>query len=80
MLRPVPGDYLAAFGIRLMAVESFTDPAAHAGTVYEAGGHAEAGQTAGYGRSRGARAFLAVTGSRRPRTGCGSWCRAARRR
>ena len=54
MLRRLPGDYLAAFGIRLMAVESFTDPAAHAGTVYKACGFTAAGQTAGYGRSRGA--------------------------
>jgi len=27
MLRVLPADYLAAFGVRLMAVESFTDPA-----------------------------------------------------
>ena len=32
MLRALPGDYLAASGVRLMAVESFTDPASHAGT------------------------------------------------
>lgn len=54
MLRRLPGDYLAAFGIRLMAVESFTGPATHAGTVYKACGFTAAGQTAGYGRSRGA--------------------------
>ena len=36
MLRALPADYLAAFGVRLMAAESFTDPAAHAGTVYKA--------------------------------------------
>ena len=28
MLRVLPGDYLAAFGVRLMAVESLTDPGA----------------------------------------------------
>ena len=53
MLRTLPGDYLAAFGVRLMAVESFTDPATHAGTVYKACGFTAAGATAGYGRSRG---------------------------
>ena len=35
------------------AVESFTDPASHAGTVYKACNFTAAGQTAGYGRSRG---------------------------
>ena len=53
MLRVLPADYLAAFGVRLMAVESFTDPAAHAGTVYKACNFTAAGSTAGYGRSRG---------------------------
>jgi predicted transposase YbfD/YdcC len=53
MLRALPADYLSAFGVRLMAVESFTDPAAHAGTVYKACGFTAAGLTAGYGRSRG---------------------------
>ncbi len=53
MLRRLPGDYREAFGTRLMAVESFTGPASHAGTVYAACNFAAAGQTAGYGRSRG---------------------------
>ena len=53
MLRALGGDYLAAFGVRLAAAESFTDPATHAGTVYKACGFTAAGQTAGYGRSRG---------------------------
>ncbi len=53
MLRALPGDNLAAFGVRLAAVVSFTDPAAHAGTVYKACGFTAAGATAGYGRSRG---------------------------
>ena len=53
MLRALPADYLSAFGVRLMAAESFTDPAAHAGTVYAACGFTPAGLTAGYGRSRG---------------------------
>src|ERR1035437_11036034 len=53
MLRALPGDYEAAFGGRLMAVESFTDPATHAGTVYKAcnvtarGGGAAAGRRPG---------------------------------
>ncbi len=53
MLRALPADYLAAFGVRLMAVESFTDPASHAGTVYAACNFTPVGSTAGYGRSRG---------------------------
>ena len=58
MLRALGGDYLAAFGVRLMACESFTDPAAHAGTVYKACGFTAAGQTAGYGRTRGASYYV----------------------
>ncbi|HUY45029.1 MAG TPA: Druantia anti-phage system protein DruA [Streptosporangiaceae bacterium] len=77
MLRALPGDYQKAFGIRLMAAESFTNPAAHAGTVYKACGFTAVGQTAGYGRSRGAAAACG-TGSRR-RTGCASWSRAGPR-
>ena len=53
MLRRLPGDYLEAFGVRLVAVESFTDPQTHAGTTYAACGFTDAGRTAGYGRSRG---------------------------
>ncbi len=53
MLRGLARDYLAASGVRLAAVESFTDPAAHAGTVYAACGFTAAGTTTGYGRSRG---------------------------
>jgi predicted transposase YbfD/YdcC len=58
MLRRLPGDYRQAFGVRLVAVESFTDPAAHAGTVYKACGFTATGQTAGYGRSRGAAHYV----------------------
>jgi len=54
MLRRLPGDHLRVFGVRLVAVESFTDPASHAGTVYKACGFSAAGATAGYGRTRGA--------------------------
>ena len=53
MLRALPGDYQRVFGVRLMAVESFTDPATHAGTVYAAASFTAAGSTAGYGRSAG---------------------------
>ena len=53
MLRRLPADCLAAFGVRLMLAESFTDPASHAGTVYAACNFTAIGQTAGYGRSRG---------------------------
>jgi predicted transposase YbfD/YdcC/uncharacterized membrane protein YgcG len=58
MLRRLPGDHLAAFGVRLVAVESFTDPAAHAGTTYKACGFTAVGQTAGYGRSRGSSYYV----------------------
>ena len=53
MLRRLPGDYLAASGVRLVAAESFTGPGTHAGTTYAACGFTGAGLTAGYGRSRG---------------------------
>lgn len=57
MLRRLPADHLHVFGVRLAAVESFTDPQAHAGTTYAACGFTEAGRTAGYGRSRGSAHF-----------------------
>ena len=53
MLRAVPGNYQQAFGVHLVAAESFTDPGTHAGTTYAACGFTAAGQTAGYGRARG---------------------------
>jgi hypothetical protein len=58
MLRRLPGDYLAAFGVRLAAAESFTDPGTHAGTTYKACGFTQAGRTAGYGRSRGSAYYV----------------------
>src|SRR5260370_32930405 len=58
MLRRLPGDYLAAFGVRVVAAESFTDPGTHAGTTYAACGFTGAGLTAGYGRSRGPSAYV----------------------
>ncbi len=58
MLRQLPADHLQAFGARLAAVESLTDPQARAGTTYAACGFTQAGLTAGYGRSRGAAHFV----------------------
>ncbi len=57
MLRRLPADHEEAFGVRLAACESFTDPSSHAGTVYQACGFTAAGRTAGYGRSRGSAHF-----------------------
>jgi predicted transposase YbfD/YdcC len=53
MLRRLAAGYLAASGVRLVAAETFTDPAVHAGTTYKACGFTAVGQTAGFGRSRG---------------------------
>jgi len=53
MLRRLPADHLAACGQRLAAVETFTDPARSAGTVYAAAGFTRIGLTAGYSRARG---------------------------
>ena len=58
MLRRLPGDYLAAFGVRPAAAESFTDPGTHVGTTYKACGFTQAGRTAGYGRSRGSAYYV----------------------
>ena len=57
MLRRLPADHLAAFGVRPAAVESFTDPSAQAGTTYKACGFTQAGRTAGFGRSRSSTHF-----------------------
>ena len=46
-----------------MAVESFTDPAAHAGTTYAACGFTAAGPTAGYG-GRGAAIITCATAAK----------------
>ena len=58
MLRALPGDYQRAFGVRLMAAESFTDPVTHAGTVYAACNFTAVGPTAGYGRSAGSSRYV----------------------
>ena len=52
-LRRLPGDYLAACGHRVVAAETFTDPARHAGACYAAANFAQLGDTLGYGRSAG---------------------------
>jgi predicted transposase YbfD/YdcC len=57
MLRLLQADHERVFGVRPAACESFTDPASHAGTTYKACGFTLAGQTAGYGRSRGSAHF-----------------------
>jgi len=52
-LRRLPADYLAAYGHRVLAVETFTDPARHTGACYAAANFRRVGQTLGYGRSAG---------------------------
>lgn len=46
-------DYLAAYGYRVLAVETFTDPARHTGACYAAANFALVGSTLGYSRSAG---------------------------
>ena len=52
-LRRLPGDYLAVYGHRVLAVETFTDPARHTGACYKAASFVPVGVTLGYGRSAG---------------------------
>ena len=47
-------DYLAAYGHRVLAVETFTDPARHTGACYAAANFTHVGSTLGYSRSAGA--------------------------
>ena len=56
-LARLPGDYLDLHGQVVLAVETFTDPARHAGTCYAAAGFACAGLTAGYARGPGGRGY-----------------------
>ena len=53
LLRRLPADYLAAYGHRVLTVETFTDPARHTGACYAAANFRQVGQTLGYGRSAG---------------------------
>lgn len=54
VLARLSGDYLAAYGHRVLAVETFTDPARHTGACYAAANFQPLGSTLGYSRSAGA--------------------------
>jgi predicted transposase YbfD/YdcC len=54
ILRRLDADYRRVHDLPVLAVETFTDPARHAGTCYAAAGFVPVGATAGYGRRRGA--------------------------
>lgn len=56
-LARLPGDYLAVHNQIVLAVESFTDPARHAGACYAAAGFTLAGSTSGYARGAGGRGY-----------------------
>jgi Domain of unknown function (DUF4338) len=53
VLTRLSGDYLAAYGHRVLAVETFTDPARHTGACYAAANFQLVGSTLGYSRSAG---------------------------
>jgi len=52
-IRRLAGDYLAVYGHRVLAVETFTDPARHTGACYAAANFVLLGETLGYARSAG---------------------------
>jgi predicted transposase YbfD/YdcC len=52
-LRRLCGDFQSRWGHPVLMVETFVDPARHAGTCYTAGGFVALGETLGYGRSNG---------------------------
>jgi hypothetical protein len=52
-LRRLGGDYLAAYGHRVVAVETFTDPARHSAACYAASNFTPVGHTLGFARSAG---------------------------
>lgn len=52
-LRRVSSDFLAVYGHRVLAVETFTDPARHAGACYAAANFQMVGHTLGFSRSAG---------------------------
>jgi hypothetical protein len=54
VLDRLSGDYLAVYGHRVLAVETFTDPARHTGACYAAANFLQVGSTLGYSRSAGA--------------------------
>jgi hypothetical protein len=52
-LRRVCADYLAVYGHRVVAVETFTDPSRHTGACYAAANFRQVGDTLGFSRSAG---------------------------
>lgn len=52
-LRRLSDDYLAVYGHRVLAVETFTDPSRHSGACCAAANFRQVGSTLGYGRSAG---------------------------
>src|SRR5712671_4643839 len=56
-LARLPGDYLRFHNQIVLAAETFTDPARHAGSCYAAAGFACAGSTSGYARGAGGRGY-----------------------
>jgi hypothetical protein len=52
-LRRLDGDYLHVYGHRVVAVETFTDPARHSGACYAAANFTPVGHTLGFSRSAG---------------------------
>ena len=52
-LRRLSADFEARWGHRVVAVETFTDPARHLGTCYAASSFEKIGETSGYGRKAG---------------------------
>jgi hypothetical protein len=54
VLARLSSDYLAVYGHRVLAVETFTDPARHTGACYAAANFQQVGSTLGYSRSAGA--------------------------
>jgi len=53
VLRRISEDYLAVYGHRVLAVETFTDPTRHTGACYAAANFHRVGSTLGYARSAG---------------------------
>jgi len=53
VLRRVSADYQASYGHRVLAVETFTDPARHTGACYAAANFTPLGYTLGFSRSAG---------------------------
>ncbi|MGO9082064.1 MAG: Druantia anti-phage system protein DruA [Streptosporangiaceae bacterium] len=66
LLLRLPAGYLAACGHRVLAVETFTDPARHVGACHAGANFRPAGQALGYGRSA-----RDLASSRQPQAGLG---------